>query len=538
MTVAATFQKDPAVLIAHPGVADAVRPQEPHLCSSARRARRRSGPGSRREHGFTDAQKRPYAFSVQQFLVERTSRSKATLTSEPFTIEKAGDQAGCVFLLRGQRLSALRPDHSGSRPKTLKDRPEMIREFRAGLGGGWKSYLKNPAPGNALIKKANPEMTEELMAFGVAKMKEYGLVTGGDAKTLGILTMTDNRWKQTFDFMVSAGSDPARASTIARPIRFAVCEGDQRSCLDPVAAHAGADPAARARRARRIAQCSGSPWRGTGRLSRPWAFLYSGVRTAPLYQQLEEETMGGLRPKHPSCRLVGHCRLRQDRCSLEMLLQKLGAIMRLPVRSSAAAPCATSTRWKNSTSTRSIPRPVFFDHQNTRVHLIDTPGLPDFLGQAMSSLQAAATPLSWSINAQTGIELIHDTHDELGRQARPSRMIVVNKIDAPDIDLAGLLARSRMPSAGNACRSTCLRTRGTRVVDCFFNPSRRVGLLLGGRRTPRHSIDQVVGGGRDLMAVYSTRATWHPRSCTPVREGAAQRPPGADLLHLRAPARA
>jgi NitT/TauT family transport system substrate-binding protein len=43
------------------------------------------------------------------------------------------------------------------------------------------------------------------MAFGVAKMRDYGLVTGGDAKALGILTMTDGRWKQTFDFMVGAG---------------------------------------------------------------------------------------------------------------------------------------------------------------------------------------------------------------------------------------------------------------------------------------------------------------------------------------------
>jgi NitT/TauT family transport system substrate-binding protein len=85
----------------------------------------------------------------------------------------------------------------------------MIRKFVQASAEGWKSYLKNPAPGNALIKKANPEMTEELMAFGVAKMKEYGLVTGGDAKTQGILSMTDNRWQQTFDFMVSAGLTPA-----------------------------------------------------------------------------------------------------------------------------------------------------------------------------------------------------------------------------------------------------------------------------------------------------------------------------------------
>jgi NitT/TauT family transport system substrate-binding protein len=48
-------------------------------------------------------------------------------------------------------------------------------------------------------------MEDELMAFGLRKMQEFGLVTGGDARTQGILTMTDVRWKQTFDFMAGAG---------------------------------------------------------------------------------------------------------------------------------------------------------------------------------------------------------------------------------------------------------------------------------------------------------------------------------------------
>jgi NitT/TauT family transport system substrate-binding protein len=65
-------------------------------------------------------------------------------------------------------------------------------------------YLSNPAPGNALIKKDNPQMEDALLAFGLAKI-EYGPVTGGDARTLGILAMTDARWKQTFDFMAGAG---------------------------------------------------------------------------------------------------------------------------------------------------------------------------------------------------------------------------------------------------------------------------------------------------------------------------------------------
>ena len=70
---------------------------------------------------------------------------------------------------------------------------------------GWKSYLKNPAPGNALIKKDNPQMDDDQIAFSIAKLKEYGIVDSGDAKKRGLFTMTDVRWKQTFAFMRDAG---------------------------------------------------------------------------------------------------------------------------------------------------------------------------------------------------------------------------------------------------------------------------------------------------------------------------------------------
>jgi len=202
ITVAATFQKDPAVLIAHPGVASL-----PDLKSRTLLIGQASEttfwPWLKAKYGFTDAQKRPYAFSVQQFLVDQNVAQQGYLTSEPYTIEKAGIKP-VVFLLADSGY----PPYAETivvTTKTLKDKPDMIARFVRGSAEGWKSYLKDPAPGNALIKKANPEMTEELMAFGVAKMKAYALVTGGDAKTLGILTMTDSRWQQTFDFMVSAG---------------------------------------------------------------------------------------------------------------------------------------------------------------------------------------------------------------------------------------------------------------------------------------------------------------------------------------------
>jgi len=83
----------------------------------------------------------------------------------------------------------------------INDGYEVVGRAGEGFGGNFNF----PAPGNALIRKANPQMEEELLAYGLRKMQEFGLVTGGDAQTQGILVMNDARWKQTFDFMVAAG---------------------------------------------------------------------------------------------------------------------------------------------------------------------------------------------------------------------------------------------------------------------------------------------------------------------------------------------
>src|SRR5690242_14649525 len=177
ITVAATFQKDPAVLIAHPGIKDLAELKSKTLLIG-QASETTFWPWLKAKYGFTDAQKRPYAFSVQQFLVDKNSAQQGYLTSEPFTIEKGGVKP-VVFLLADYGY----PPYAETivvTDKTLKSKGDMIKKFIAATAAGWKSYLKQPAPGNALIRKANPEMTDELLAFGVNKMRDYGLVTGGD----------------------------------------------------------------------------------------------------------------------------------------------------------------------------------------------------------------------------------------------------------------------------------------------------------------------------------------------------------------------
>ncbi len=202
VTVAAAFQKDPAVIISHPGAGrlDDLKGR-PIAISAA--SDTTFWPWLRARYGFAEAQKRPYAFSVQPFLVDKTLSQQGYATSEPFSVEKAGIKP-VVFLLADLGYPPYAETVIVTRD-TLSRRKDAVRRFVQASAEGWKSYLANPAPGNALIKRDNPQMGDDLIAFGVAKMKQYGLVTGGDAAKSGIMTMTDERWKRTFDFMAQNG---------------------------------------------------------------------------------------------------------------------------------------------------------------------------------------------------------------------------------------------------------------------------------------------------------------------------------------------
>ncbi|HEX8013112.1 MAG TPA: ABC transporter substrate-binding protein [Casimicrobiaceae bacterium] len=202
VTVAATFQADPAVLIAHPDVKN-LADLKTRTLLIGQASETTFWPWLKAKYGFTDAQKRPYAFSVQQFLVDKNVAQQGYATSEPYSIQKGGVNPK-VFLL----AAAGYPPYAETivtLAKTVSDKPDMIRRFVEASALGWKSYLANPAPGNALIKRDNPQIEDDLLAFSVARMKDLGLVTGGEAAKQGILTMTDARWKQTFDFMAQAG---------------------------------------------------------------------------------------------------------------------------------------------------------------------------------------------------------------------------------------------------------------------------------------------------------------------------------------------
>ncbi len=202
VAIAATFQKNPTVIIAHPGPAKLEDLKGKPIAIGAA-SNTTFWPWLRQKYGFTDDQKRPYGFSVQPFLADKSLAQQGFATSEPFSIEKAGVRPA-VFLLADLGYPPYSQALIVTRATLERRRDALVRFVRASAEG-WKSYLANPAPGNALIRRDNPQMGEDLVAFGVAKTKAYGLVDSGDARTLGLLTMTDARWNATVAFVRSAG---------------------------------------------------------------------------------------------------------------------------------------------------------------------------------------------------------------------------------------------------------------------------------------------------------------------------------------------
>ena len=208
VAVAAIFQKDPSVLIAHPGQGNdnlAALRGKPIMIGSDTRIT--SWMFLKNKFGYTDDQIRPYTFSVAPFLADPKAVQQGYLSSEPFTIESQGVKP-VVLLLADSGYSSYGSLIQTSE-KLAQEKPDLVQRFVDGSIEGWYSYLYgDPAPANELIKRDNPEMTDALLAYGIAKIKEYGIVVSGDAETLGIGAMTDARWRDFFNNMSNAGVFP------------------------------------------------------------------------------------------------------------------------------------------------------------------------------------------------------------------------------------------------------------------------------------------------------------------------------------------
>lgn len=209
VAVAALFQKDPQVLIAHPGQGndrlEALKGKPIYIGADTRIG---SWLFLKARFGFSDNQIRPYTFSIAPFLVRKSTIQQGYLGSEPYLMERQGIKP-VVHLLANSGYQSYGALIQTSRRLT-KEKPALVRAFVAASIEGWRDYLRgDPDPGNALIKRHNPEMSEGLLAYGRAKMIEYGVVGSGDAGTNGIGAMTRKRWQAFFAMMSAAGLYPS-----------------------------------------------------------------------------------------------------------------------------------------------------------------------------------------------------------------------------------------------------------------------------------------------------------------------------------------
>ena len=201
VTVASAFQKDPQVLIAHEDVKRFEDMKGKTLFIGAA-SHRTFWPWLKARYGLTDDQLRPYTFNIQPFIADKNSVMQGFLTSEPFSIQKAGVKAN-VLMFSDFGYPAYNTTIS-CMEKTVAEREKAVTSFVRASMEGWKSYLANPAPANELIKKDNPNMTDEQLAYSVGKLKELGIVTSGDAQRNGIGTLNTTRLKAGYDLLIDS----------------------------------------------------------------------------------------------------------------------------------------------------------------------------------------------------------------------------------------------------------------------------------------------------------------------------------------------
>ncbi len=209
IVIASMMQKDPQVLISHPGVGHdslAAMKGKPVLVGAV--ARNSFYPFLKAKFGFTDEMIRPYTFNMGPFLADKNAIQQGFLTSEVFSAELAGVKP-VVHLLADSGFDNYQTTINTSL-KLIEAKPDLVQRFVNASIEGWYSYIySDPTPGNKLIKADNPDMTDDKIAYAIAKMKEYGIVDSGDSKTLGIGAMTDARWQRFYKTYVDAGIYPA-----------------------------------------------------------------------------------------------------------------------------------------------------------------------------------------------------------------------------------------------------------------------------------------------------------------------------------------
>lgn len=221
-TIASIFQKDPQVMIAHPGTGfDSFEKMRGRPLLISNGSRSTFWPYLRKKYGLSDAQLRPYNFNMAPFLADPQAIQQGFVTSEAYSIAKALGKEPEVLLIADAGFSAYQTTIAISR-KLAREKKELIQRFVDATLEGWAQYLEGgPATdaANALIKKDNPEQTDDRIHHAIKELNAKGIVRSGDALTGGIGAMSDARWQGFYDSMVDVdvlpkGLDARQAYTL------------------------------------------------------------------------------------------------------------------------------------------------------------------------------------------------------------------------------------------------------------------------------------------------------------------------------------
>ncbi|MDN4987293.1 ABC transporter substrate-binding protein [Bradyrhizobium arachidis] len=206
VTIAAMFQKDPQVLLSQPDAkVTKLEDLRPLTLFVSKEGMTSYFQWLKSEYGFSEKNVRPYNFNPQPFIANPKSAMQGYVTSEPFAVEKAAGFKPNVILLADAGFNTY-STLIETRRDIVEKKPDLVQRFVDASIVGWYNYIYGDnSAGNAMIKKLNPEMTDDLLAYSVAKMKEYGIVDSGDSLKAGIGAMSDERYASFFNKMVKAG---------------------------------------------------------------------------------------------------------------------------------------------------------------------------------------------------------------------------------------------------------------------------------------------------------------------------------------------
>jgi NitT/TauT family transport system substrate-binding protein len=208
--IAAIFQKDPQVLISHAGTgADGIDKLKGRTILIGAGGRVSYWPFLKAKYGYTDEQMKPYTFNLAPFLADKNLVQQGFISSEPYAMRQAGANP-FPMLIADAGFDNYNTTITTSR-KFATEKKDVVQRFVTASLEGWAQYLKGgPAieAANALIKKDNPDMTDDKIVYAIKVMNENGIALSGDALTLGIGAMTDARWAHFYNSMADVGVLP------------------------------------------------------------------------------------------------------------------------------------------------------------------------------------------------------------------------------------------------------------------------------------------------------------------------------------------